>query len=229
MDGSGVGMFLNTDAMEYMHHMEPESVDLVCTDPPYKVVSGGQGVDRDNGYHASAIAGVHNGHIFQHQTVDISSMMKLFYRIMKPRTHCYVMTNRVNMLTMLQAAEDAGFHLHNILRWDKPNVNTNRWYMIDCEFTLMLAKRPVKAIRQCGSKQGFPARFDRRKIHPTEKPVELMEHYIMNSSEPGELVFDPFAGCGSTLLAAARNGRRYLGCELDPMWFNVGYVRLCQA
>lgn len=229
MDGAGAGMFLNTDAMEYMHHMEPESVDLVCTDPPYKVVSGGQGADRDNGYHASAIAGVHSGHIFQHQTVDIAAMMKLFYRILRDGTHCYVMTNRVNMLAMLQAADTAGFHLHNILRWDKPNVNTNRWYMIDCEFTLMLAKRPVKTINQPGSKQGFPARFDRRKIHPTEKPVPLMAHYILNSSQPGELVFDPFAGCGSTLLAAARNGRRYLGCELDPMWFNVGLIRLCQA
>lgn len=229
MDGAGVGMFLNTDAMEYMHHMEPESVDLICTDPPYKVVSGGMRTENANGYKKSVIAGAENGKIFKHNDIDIARMMDEFYRLLKPGTHCYVMTNRINLVQMWTAAEQAGFHVHNLLRWDKPNVNTNRWYMIDCEFTLFLAKRPVKTINNPGSKQGFPARFDRRKIHPTEKPVELMEHYILNSTQPGELVFDPFAGCGSTLLAAARNGRRYLGCELDPMWFNVGYVRLCQA
>lgn len=204
-------------------------VDLICCDPPYKVISGGQGADRDNGYHASVIAGVQNGKIFEHQTLDMPRMMNEFYRILKHGTHCYVMTNRINLVRMWATAEAAGFHVHNLLRWNKPNVNTNRWYMIDCEFTLFLAKKPVKTINMPGSKQGFPARFDRHKIHPTEKPVELMEHYILNSTQPGELVLDPFAGCGSTLIAAQRTGRRFIGCEIDSIYYNVGLVRLCQV
>lgn len=225
----GNGTFFNYNAFDIMAGMRDESVDLVCTDPPYKVVSGGQGADRDNGYHASVIAGVHNGKIFQHATAPLDKMLSEFYRLLRPGSHCYVMTNRINMREMLNHAAAVGFHLHNILRWDKPNVNTNRWYMIDCEFTLLLAKRPVKTINNPGSKQGFAARFCMTKLHPTEKPVSLMEHYILNSSEPGQLVFDPFAGCGSTLIAAERNGRQWVGCEIDPTWYNVGLVRLWQC
>ncbi len=221
--------YLNCDALDHMRQMPAESVDLIVTDPPYKVVSGGQGADRDNGYHASAIKGVHNGKIFTHAVVPIPSMIRTMYKVLKPGCHAYVMTNRVNMREMLNTAEDTGFHLHNILRWDKPNVNTNRWYMIDCEFTLLLAKKPVRTINHPGSKQGFKCALEGTKYHPTQKPIALMEHYILNSSEPGQVVFDPFAGVGSTLIASARNGRQYIGCEIDPMWYNVGLVRLWNA
>lgn len=223
------GVFYCCDAFDLMRGMGDETVDLICTDPPYKVISGGQGADRDNGYHASVIGGVHNGKIFKHQSLDIPRMMREFYRLLKPGAHCYVMTNRVNLMEMWEAAETAGFHVHNLLRWDKPNVNTNRWYMLDCEYVLFLSKKPVKTINNPGSKQGFPARFDCAKVHPTEKPVPLMRHYIENSTKPGELVFDPFAGCGSTLIAAQRSGRQFLGCELDPLYYNVGLVRLWQV
>jgi len=209
-----------------MREMPAESVDLIVTDPPYKVVSGGQGADRDNGYHASAIKGVHNGKIFKHQHVAASDYMPHFYRLLRFGTHCYIMSNRINLAATIIAGETVGFHLHNILRWDKPNVNTNRWYMIDCEFTLLFAKKPVRTINNPGSKQGFSARLDEYKHHPTQKPIALMEHYILNSSEPGQLVFDPFAGVGGTLIAAARNGRQWLGCEIDPMWHNIAMVRL---
>lgn len=209
-----------------MREMPAESVDLIVTDPPYKVVSGGQGADRNNGYHSSVIKGVHNGKIFKHSTVAVTEYAPEFYRILRAGTHCYIMSNRINLCEVIGAAQDAGFHLHNILRWDKPNVNTNRWYMIDCEFTVMLAKRPVKTINMPGSKQGFSASVELPKYHPTQKPIALMEHYILNSSQPGDTVFDPFAGCGSTLIAAERNGRKWIGCEIDPMYYNIGLVRI---
>jgi site-specific DNA-methyltransferase (adenine-specific) len=222
-DGS---LFYCSDAMAIMTSMPDESVHCIVTDPPYRVVSGGMRTENANGYKNSRISGAENGKIFAHNDIAISAFLPEFYRLLKPGSHCYVMINRINMRELLNVADAAGFHLHNILRWDKPNVNTNRWYMIDCEFTIMLAKRPVKTINNPGSKQGFSARFDRAKVHPTEKPVELMQHYIENSTQPGETVFDPFAGCGSTLIAAQRSGRYFIGCEIDPMWYNVGLVRL---
>lgn len=212
-----------------MRGMADASVDLVCSDPPYKVVSGGMRTENKNGYKNSVISGAENGKIFTHNDVLISDFLPEMYRVLKPGSHCYVMTNRINMREMLNVADACGFHLHNILRWDKPNVNTNRWYMIDCEFTLLLAKKPAKSIRNCGSKQGFPARFDEHKFHPTQKPISLMDHYIMNSTKPGQLVFDPFAGAGSTLIAAQRAGRTWVGCEIDPTWYNIATIRLCQG
>ena len=63
-------------------------------------------------------------------------------------------------------------------------------------------------------------------LHPTTKPVELIARMVASSSRPGELVFDPFAGSGSTILAAHQLGRVGYGCELDPGYLAVQLERL---
>ena len=63
-----------------------------------------------------------------------------------------------------------------------------------------------------------PARND---LHPTMKPVELMERSIRNSSRPGDIVLDCFGGSGSTLIAAEKSGRRCFTMELDPKYCDV--------
>jgi DNA modification methylase len=57
--------------------------------------------------------------------------------------------------------------------------------------------------------------------HPTQKPLELFERPILNHTRPGEIVYDPFAGSGTSLIAATRQGRRCLAIELDPAWCDV--------
>jgi DNA modification methylase len=63
-------------------------------------------------------------------------------------------------------------------------------------------------------------------LHPTQKPVELIARMIANSSRAGELVFDPFCGAGSTLLAAHQLGRIGYACEIDPGYSAVALQRL---
>ena len=63
-------------------------------------------------------------------------------------------------------------------------------------------------------------------LHPTTKPVELIAHMVANSSQPGELVYDPFGGSGSTILAAHQLGRIGYACELDPGYVAVELERL---
>ena len=62
-------------------------------------------------------------------------------------------------------------------------------------------------------------------LHPTMKPVELMERAIVNSSGPGETVLDPFSGSGSTLIACERTGRICRAIELDPTFVDVTIKR----
>lgn len=61
--------------------------------------------------------------------------------------------------------------------------------------------------------------------HPTLKPVELMERLILASTDPGDLVFDPFMGSGATAVAAARTGRVFVGCDVDPRWWALSAER----
>jgi ParB/RepB/Spo0J family partition protein len=65
--------------------------------------------------------------------------------------------------------------------------------------------------------------------HPTEKPIALLEELIRCTTEPGDLVVDPFAGLASTLVAAHRSGRDYWGCEIDEEYHDEGSARLLRA
>ena len=63
-------------------------------------------------------------------------------------------------------------------------------------------------------------------MHDTEKPIELMQILVENSSQEKEIVLDPFVGIGSTVLAAARAGRRFIGYELDEKYYEIACQRV---
>jgi hypothetical protein len=65
------------------------------------------------------------------------------------------------------------------------------------------------------------------RVHPTQKPIKLMEHLIDAYTEPGQLILDPYAGAGATLIAARRLGRRAIGVELDRKYCEAIVRRLC--
>ncbi|MHB1803130.1 MAG: DNA-methyltransferase, partial [Actinomycetes bacterium] len=65
--------------------------------------------------------------------------------------------------------------------------------------------------------------------HPTPKPVELMARFVAWHSAPGDLVLDPFAGAGTTLVAAKNLGRRSVGIEIEERWCEMAAKRLSQT
>ena len=201
------GTLYLADALALMRSLPSECIDMVFTDPPYRVHTGGTEHSKRRGQFK-----MHHDkpQLFKHNDCAIADYMPELYRLLKPGSHCYVMTNNLNLRELLNVGVETGFHFHNLLRWEKGNVTANRWYMKDCEHVVFFGKPPAKAINNCGSKQTFavPNIPGRERSHPTEKPVMLVKHYIENSSLPGEIVFDPFAGSGSTALAAIASGRR---------------------
>ena len=77
--------------------------------------------------------------------------------------------------------------------------------------------------------QGSVFEIDRphvSELHPTSKPIALIARMISNSSHPGELVYDPFAGSGTSIVAAHQLGRVGYGCEIDPCYLAVILERL---
>jgi site-specific DNA-methyltransferase (adenine-specific) len=137
------------------------------------------------------------------------------------------MTNLLNLFTIQQLAEQVGFKLHNLLVWEKNNANANRWYMKNCEYVLFMRKGNAKTINNPSSKTVH--KFNNiigNKIHPTEKPVELMELYILNSSKEGEIVLDPFMGSCSTGVAAVNTNRKFIGIEMDDNYFSISVERI---
>ena len=93
--------------------------------------------------------------------------------------------------------------------------------MKNCEFTLFFYKGNAKTINNPSSKQvHLFNNIIGTKIHPTQKPVELMELYVSNSSNENDIVLDPFMGSGAVGKACKRLNRNFIGIEIDKKFFD---------
>lgn len=203
----------------------------LVSDPPYLLTSGGVNPSAEH----KKMSGIFNtekydngGHLVACD-IDWNDFMPLFYDILDDRAHAYVMANNRNVAPLLNAAAKARFEFHNLLVWDKVTATPNRWYMKNCEFTGFFYKGAARQINDCASMSCIRYPHRDESAHPTEKPVGLMEYYILNSTQPGDVVIDPFMGSGSTGVAAVRTGRRFIGIESDAQWYATAQERIREA
>lgn len=214
------------DCLERMKEIPDGSVDAVITDPPYSTWSGGTS---SKGLHHRWLGSIHknnDGKIFKHNSIHVSAYIHELYRVLKASGQCYLMVNNKNLKEFLIHIEEAGFVFHNLLVWKKNNIAANRWYMKNLEYVLFMSKRPSKTINNPGTNQVLEFDIVRNRVHPTEKPVELLRVFVENSTLPGDVVIDPFMGSGSTGLACVATGRRFIGVEVDPEYFATCEKRL---
>jgi site-specific DNA-methyltransferase (adenine-specific) len=205
------------------------TVDLLCTDPPYGV--------RWN-------SGMNNGRFGEllgdDGTLDVPGLLGTLTRAhLREKRHVYVFGYRPDQL-----AEPMQLGGTAELIWDKVAIglgDLTRPWAPQHEPITFGARYPSKAARAQGRgrltarlRAGSILRHARpvgRQVnrHPTEKPVPLMAELIESSTRRGELVLDPFAGSGSTLVAALITGRHAIGIELDERYVAVAIDRIRQA
>lgn len=219
------------DCLELMKDIPDESIDLIVTDPPYKITSRGNG-GNSGGMFQKKI--VNKGQVFNNNDISIKDYLGEFYRMLKPQTHCYIMTNNKNITEFLMAVKDSDFHFIKNLVWVKDNKIMGQSYMSQFEYIIFLRKGHHKKINNCGESDvlTFPNKKlkdeNGKTIHDTEKPVGLMKVLIDNSSQPYDLVLDPFMGIGSTGVACVNTGRNFIGMELDKEYFKIAEQRIEQ-
>ena len=230
----------NKDCLDVLKEMEPESIDLVVTDCPYHIVSGGctkDAVKIGRTYECRGMLSrrvvndnyeyTKQGKLFKHNDIKFSQWLPEVYRVLKPDTHCYVMINPRNLKELWEEAEKAGFRFQNLIVWDKGNAVPNKYYMNAYELILMLRKGRAKNINMLGTTNILRVpNILRTKLHPTEKPVPLMEILINNSTNENDLVIDPFMGAGGAGVAALKNNRNFIGCELDEKYYSIAEQRI---
>lgn len=210
------------------------TADLILSDPPYKLTSGGRPKPGADGFRR--MGGIFSGQVYDNSGLLMAvptwgEVSAVITTLAAPRSEAYVMANDKNIFPAHAALVADGWRLHNLLVWDKMSPVPNRWYMKHAEFVLYVWKGPARAIANKGSKQISTMRLaaDEPKIHPTQKPRTLLTSYIENSTEPGQTVIDPYAGSGSTLIAAARAGRRAIGFEVCPKRFTAAVAHMREA
>ena len=100
--------------------------------------------------------------------------------------------------------------------------------MKNCEYTLFFRKGKAKYINDIGGSKTVHS-FNNiigNKLQPTQKPIDLMEFYINNSTNENDIVLDPFMGSGSTLVACKNLRRNGIGIELYEVIYNIALTRV---
>lgn len=191
------------DVFEALALLDTSSIDLLITDPPYESLEKHRAVGTTTRL---------KGEWFNTISNDVlPELMREFYRVLKKNTHCYVFCDSETLFHIKPAGEAAGFKFWKPLVWDKLRMGMGYHYRAQYEFICFFEKGKRKL-----ADLGVPDVLEAKKItggYPTEKPTDVLEILVLQSSLPGELVFDPFLGSGSTGKAALLNNRNFYGVD----------------
>lgn len=220
----------NEDCLEGLKRMPDGCIDLIVADPPYDFVGngkeyGGGGAFGTNGraYHgeleqAGIIAGF-----------DREAVMRECIRVMR-KVNIYIWCNKEQLLWYLDFFKDYNMDL---LSWHKTNPTPmccNK-YLSDTEYLLFFREKGVKLFGTFDTKKKYflqkANKDDKEKWgHPTIKPLNIIRTLVVNSSEEGQTVLDPFMGSGTTAIACISENRHYVGFELNKQYYDKSLERI---
>jgi site-specific DNA-methyltransferase (adenine-specific) len=200
------------DAVAWLQDQPTESVDLVITDPAYESLEKHRAVGTTTRLKHSKSSSNDWFKIFPNSR--FGELLDQIYRVLRRDRHFYLFCDPETMFVVKPEAERAGFRFWKPLIWDKRTIGMGYHYRARYEFILFFEKGK-RRLNDLGVADVICARRIRGG-YPAEKPVAVSETLVNQSSQPGELVADPFMGSGSVGVAAARSGRRFTGNDLNP-------------
>ena len=221
-------VIFNEDCLEGMKRIPDKSIDLVVMDPPYLMTcgQGGGAFGRDKREYHSEIDPLTDN--FNLKVLDE------LVRIMK-KINIYIWCSKDQLRQYIDFFEDLGCKTE-LLCWHKTNPvpTCNNKYLSDTEYLLFFREKGVKIYGSYETKKKYYVtptnKADKDKYkHPTIKPLDIIQNLIINSSNEGDVVFDPFLGSGTTAVAAVNTNRHYIGFELYEKYFNIACQRLDEA
>lgn len=205
------------DCLEVMKSIPDGSVDLILCDLPYGEVSqkssGLRKLDRGNADRCE---------------MDLFEVVNHFNRICTGSIYAFCGTEQISTLV----AHFRSFGLTTrVGAWEKTNpspMNGTRLWLSGLEFCVF-ARKPSATFNEHCKKALWQAPSGRAKIHPTEKPVSLMERLILASTNEGETVLDNCMGSGTTGVACVNTGRNFIGIEKNREYFKIARRRIREA
>ena len=202
------------DCIQVMEQMPDKVVDLVVTDPPYLVSY------RDR--NGRSIANDDNGQW-------VAPAFKQVYRVLKPDTFCVCFYGWNNAEKFLDAWKSVGFTPVGHFVWVKQYASKRGFARAHHEQAYLLVKGHPEKPADPPADVFYDWRYTGNRLHPTQKPVEAIVPLIEAYSKPGDIILDPFAGSGTTLVAARQMKRKPIGIELDWRYSQVANERLTEG
>jgi site-specific DNA-methyltransferase (adenine-specific) len=220
------------DSAALITQVPDHSVDLILTDPPYNLGRYSTGNIKMSWRKEfnNDVAG------WDTTIFNPAEWLEDFSRILKPTGTIFAFTS-YNLLGQWHQAFDPAFDTFQFIVWHKSNPPPKlrrAGFLNSCELII------------CAWNKGHTWNFTRQRdmhnfiespicmgkerlknpVHPTQKPVVVLSHLIKLATNPGDLVFDPFMGVGSTGVAALRLHRGFTGIEIDPLYFKAAQERI---
>lgn len=192
---------------------------LMVTDPPYGVE-----YDPEWRHRLGVNASKRTGKVLNDERADWRQAWALF-----PGDVGYVWHGALRATTVAEGLIAAGFAIRAQIIWAKERLVIGRgnyhWQHEPCWYAVR-NKAHWAGDRKQTTLWTIPNRDqDQETEHSTQKPVECMRRPILNNSSPGQAIYDPFLGSGTTLIAAETTGRACLGMELNPIYVDIAIKR----
>lgn len=215
------------DCLELMKQIPNGSIDLILTDPPYELSNHGGG--KTDLAQRKLVKDTHID--FISKGFDYDTVFNEYLRILKAPNMLIFCSNK-QVSKIMKFFEEKGLST-TLLVWNKTNPSPlcNGKHLSDIEFIVYVRGKgatfnndtPFNYKRKVIT---TPIESNKNRLHPTQKPLEILEQYINLHSKVGDLVFDSFMGSGSTGVACLNTSRKFLGFELDKDYFNIAKDRL---
>ena len=205
---------INGDCQEVMAEIKDKEIDLCLTDPPYSI-----GYDKDIQNTCGKITS-------KNAKAKWTSYHKTNWD-KEPSKEIFGEIFRISQNQIIWGGEHLCLNFpksRGWIVWDKNNDGT---MMADCELAWTSFDKPVRKFKFTwrGMLQGDMKNKDDR-IHPTQKSSRLMQWCLNNHSKENDLIFDAFSGSFTTAISCIRTKRRFIGCELDPIYFEKACERI---
>jgi DNA modification methylase len=220
------------DSRKLLRQIPSQSVDLILTDPPYNL----------NGYSTGNIAPSWRKEInndvahWDGEEFRPAEWLEEFLRILKPTGNMFAFTS-YNLLGKWHEAFDPVFDTFQFMVWHKTNPVPKlrrAGFLNSCELIVCTwNKGHTWNFTKQNEMHNFieaPICMGRERLkdpaHPTQKPLRVLRHLLKLATNSGDVIVDPFMGVGSTGVAARELGRRFIGFEVDQMYFDAAAKRI---
>ncbi|KXA97997.1 hypothetical protein AKJ37_01670 [candidate division MSBL1 archaeon SCGC-AAA259I09] len=227
---------IHADCMEVMPEMPESSVDAVITDPPYGIQD-----DEKVSKRKGSATGLKDSLDWERrkgkdQFKWLRRVLEEFRRILKPTGNLGLFYDRFEISRMRELGESVGFHALNYYALVKRNPapryrkdNFKSGFELAALFCMDKKESKFNYLNDdpqamVNYHEYVPS--DKETDHPTEKPVAPLKDLIKIFTDPGDLVFDPFCGSGSVLIAAQKTRRDWIGVEKNPKYVEMAEERL---
>lgn len=229
----------NADCLDAMKIMKTESVDLVLTDPPYnlglfmKNRATNLKAMRDNFFGAAGWDNLE----FSEWEKDLDELFLELSRVIKPRGSVIMFMSIIKVESIVKLAEKHGFYYKTTGIWHKKNPmprnmnlhfinSTEAWIYFTYKFRTGTFNNNGRAIHDFVETAVTPSSEKLFGRHPTQKPIQLFEHFVKILTNENDVIFDPFSGSGSSGVAALKNNRRFIGSEINDEYYRNSKERL---